>query len=160
MAISNSSAFDEGSKESRDMGISSSLQRPIKMVFIGAGSGFLYQLFKDALNLPGVDGEIALVDIDERRLDLAMRFCQKVNQVMGRNWKITGNTDRRKVLKGANYVVNTVEVSGMMTVKLDNDIPAKYGVSQSIGDTMGPGGLFKTLRTGPVLIEIMRDIEK
>jgi alpha-galactosidase len=160
VAISNSSAFNEDSKESRDMGIRASMQRPIKMVFIGAGSGFLYQLFKDALNIPGVGGEIALVDIDEYRLDLAIRFCKKVNEVMGRNWKVYGSTDRRKVMKGAHYVVNTVEVSGMLTVKLDNDIPAKYGVSQSIGDTMGPGGLFKTLRTGPVLIEIMRDIEK
>jgi alpha-galactosidase len=66
--------------------------------------------------------------------------------------------DRRKLLPGADYIINTIEVSGVHTVKLDNDIPAKYGVGQCIGDTMGPGGLFKALRTGPVWLAILRDV--
>ena len=160
MAVHNASAFDEGSKEAKDMGIRSTLKRPIKIVFLGAGSMFLYQLFKDAMHLPGVDGHIALVDIDEKRLDLAERFCHKVNLIMGHNWKITASPDRRKVLKGADYIINCIEVSGVHTVAFDNDIPMKYGVGQAIGDTMGPGGLFKALRTVPTLLAVLRDVEK
>jgi alpha-galactosidase len=160
MAVGNASAFDENSKEAMDMGIRSSIKRPIKVVFLGAGSMFLYQLFKDALNMPGVDGHMALVDIDEERLDLAVRFCHHTNKVMGRNWKISATTDRRKALKGADYIINCIEVSGVQTVAFDNDIPMKYGIGQAVGDTMGPGGLFKALRTVPVFLEELRDVEK
>jgi|GEM_PF-23884 len=145
----------------RNVGISSRLLRPIKVVFMGAGSGFLQALITDVMSIPGAEtGELALVDIDPVRLDLAEKICRKIADAMGRKWNITATSDRRKVLKGANYVINCIEVSGVDCVAHDNDIPLKYGVDQCIGDTIGPGGLFKALRTVPVFLDVLRDIEK
>ncbi len=128
---------------------------------MGAGSFFLQSLFTDVLNIPGADrGELALVDIDAKRLKLADQVCRKVLQVMNRKWKVTATTDRRRALKGADYIINCIEVSGVQCVELDNDIPAKYGIDQCIGDTIGPGGLFKALRTVPVFIEVLHDVER
>jgi alpha-galactosidase len=79
---------------------------------------------------------------------------------MGSKWKVSATTDRKKAFRNANYVINCIEVSGVQCVELDNDIPLKYGVDQCIGDTTGPGGLFKALRTVPVFLEVLKDIEK
>ena len=76
-----------------------------------------------------------------------------------KNWKVRSSTERRDVLAGADFVINQIEVHGLDTVKLEFEIPLKYGVKQCIGDTLGPGGLFKTLRTLPAWIDIVRDIE-
>jgi alpha-galactosidase len=143
------------------LGINEAVDRPIKVVFMGAGSFFLQSLFTDLLNIPGADrGELALVDIDAKRLKLAEQVCRKILQVMNCQWKVTASVDRCKVLKGADYIINCIEVSGTKCVELDNDIPSKYGVDQCIGDTIGPGGLFKALRTVPVFIEVLHDIER
>jgi len=143
-----------------ELGMYQAVQRPIKVVFLGAGSAFLQSLFVDILNIPGADeGEIALVDIDSQRLELAEGFCRKTCEVMGANWTVTAATDRREVLGGADYVINCIEVSGLKCVRFDCDIPAKYGVDQCIGDTIGPGGLFKALRTVPVFLDVLEDIE-
>ena len=75
-------------------------------------------------------------------------------------WTVSGATDRKKVLAGSDYIVNCIEVSGTACVRFDNDIPAKYGVDQCIGDTIGPGGLFKALRTIPVWLEVLKDAER
>ncbi|MCK4590358.1 MAG: alpha-glucosidase/alpha-galactosidase, partial [Candidatus Latescibacteria bacterium] len=79
---------------------------------------------------------------------------------VGKNWSVEVSTDRCKVLAGSDYVINTIEVSGLQTVRADNDIPLKYGVKQCIGDTIGPGGLFKGLRTIPAWVKILHDIER
>ena len=76
------------------------------------------------------------------------------------NWKVEASTDRTEVLAGSDYIVICVEVSGTACVRFDNDIPAKYGVDQCIGDTIGPGGLFKALRTVPVWLDILQDAER
>ncbi len=144
-----------------NLGISEVVGRPLKIVFLGAGSGFLQSLFPDVMNIPGADkGEMVLVDIDSERLSLAEKFCNKVVDKMGSKWKVSATTDRKKAFKNANYVINCIEVSGVQCVELDNDIPLKYGVDQCIGDTTGPGGLFKALRTVPVFLEVLKDIEK
>ena len=144
-----------------ELGITNSIDRPLKVVFLGAGSGFLQSLFPDVMNIPGAErGEMALVDIDETRLGLAHKFCQKVVEKMGSKWKVTASTDRKKVLRNADYVINCIEVSGVQCVQWDNDIPMKYGVDQCIGDTIGPGGLFKALRTVPVFLDMLKDVEK
>ncbi len=148
-------------QRSRQLGIQEQVTRPLKVVFMGAGSGFLQTLFTDILSIPGADkGELALVDVDTVRLELAEKLCVKLVETSGRKWKVTASTDRRKVLKGAHYVINCIEVSGVDCVAYDNDIPMKYGVDQCIGDTTGPGGLFKALRTVPVFLQVLRDIEK
>ncbi|MCD6334716.1 MAG: alpha-galactosidase [Candidatus Latescibacteria bacterium] len=132
-----------------------------RIAIIGAGSGFTRPLSTDILLIPELaSGSFVLVDIDAKRLELAHQFVEKVIELTGKNWSVEASTDRRKVLAGSDYVINTIEVSGLQTVQADNDIPLKYGVKQCIGDTIGPGGLFKGLRTIPAWVEILHDIER
>lgn len=133
-----------------------------KITLLGAGSGFTQNLFTDILNIEGLDrGTIGLVDIDKKRLDITVRVMERVLELMGkRHWKIQASTDRRKVLKGTDYLISTIEVSGVKCVRWDNDIPLKYGIDQCIGDTIGPGGVMKTLRTLPSFLEILEDAKR
>jgi len=138
------------------------MRRPIKLTMMGAGSGFTPTLVRDVLQIPGSQGgTIALVDIDTERLRTMHGLIQKVLDTSGHtNWKVESSTDRAQVLGGSDYVICCVEVSGTECVRFDNDIPAKYGISQCIGDTIGPGGLFKSLRTIPVWLDILQDVER
>jgi len=137
------------------------VMRPLKIVFLGAGSAFFQKLFTDLLSMNGADsGEMALVDIDAERLQLSAQIGGRLIEQMGKQWTLSATTDRRKVLAGADYIINCIEVSGTSVVQYDNDIPAKYGVSQCIGDTCGPGGLFKALRTVPVVLDVLKDVEE
>ncbi|KLU39383.1 MAG: glycoside hydrolase family 4 [Peptococcaceae bacterium 1109] len=132
----------------------------MKIAIIGAGSMFTRHLAVDILSIAGLDeGEFALVDIDPKRLELAHKLVEMVINRLGKNWKVRSSTERRDALAGADFVINQIEVHGLDTVKLEFEIPLKYGVKQCIGDTLGPGGLFKTLRTLPAWIDIVRDIE-
>ena len=137
-----------------------SVQRPIKITMLGAGSGFTPRLLNDILQIETADrGEIALVDIDETRLKLMYKVIGRVLENHGRaeGWSLTASTNRREVMADSDYLICCVEVSGTDCVKFDNDIPLKYGIDQCIGDTIGPGGLFKALRTVPVFLDILRD---
>ena len=133
----------------------------MKISIIGAGSMFTRHLTVDILTIEGLDqGVLALVDIDPKRLELAKKLVEMIIAKTGKNWQVIASTDRREVLADSDFVVNQIEVSGLETVRLDYEIPLKYGVKQCIGDTLGPGGLFKTLRTLPPWMEIVRDIEE
>jgi len=149
------------SQASEIKGLPGTFQRPIKLTFLGAGSFFVRRIAEDLMATPGtLGGEIALVDIDEERLQLSLRLLQKLSQAQSAaTWKITATSNRREALPGTDYIVNSIEVSGVECVRHDNDIPLKYGIDQCIGDTIGPGGLFKALRTVPVWVEILRDAE-
>jgi alpha-galactosidase len=138
------------------------VNRPLNVVFLGAGSGFYEKLLIDILNIPGAEsGTFGVVDIDTERLDYAERLGRKILEDAGKTgWSLTATTNRREVLPGADYIVNCIEVSGVECVRLDNDIPHKYGVDQCIGDTIGPGGLMKALRTVPVFLEVLEDIKE
>jgi len=132
-----------------------------KITILGGASAFTDKLARDFLAIDGLDqGIIALVDIDEPRLRLAEQSVQKIVQVSGKDWQVEASPERKDVLAGTDYLINTIEVSGLQTVRLDNDIPLKYGIDQCIGDTIGPGGLFKAMRTIPVWLEILRDAEQ
>lgn len=150
------------SKESERIGLPGEMHRPIKITMMGAGSGFTPTLVGDILQIPGEQGgTIALVDTDASRLGTMHQLIEKQLGVMGKsNWKVQASTDRTEVLPGTDYLINCIEVSGLEAVHFDNDIPARYGVDQCIGDTIGPGGLFKALRTVPVWLEILRDVER
>ncbi len=151
----------EHSKKADETGIKDRVSRPLKIVFLGAGSGFFRALFIDTLHIPGADkGEIALVDIDSERLELAQQLAQKIVEKMGVDWTVTATSDRTAALSGCDYVINCIEVSGTECVRFDNDIPARFGVDQCIGDTVGPGGLFKALRTVPTFLEVLKDIDE
>lgn len=136
--------------------------RHLKVVFLGAGSGFFGSLFRDILMVDGfTSGEMCFVDLDKKRLNIAERLGKEMAKRVGNSgWKLTKTTSRRKVLKDADYVINCIEVNGAPCVRHDNDIPLKYGVDQCIGDTTGPGGIMKALRTVPTWLEVLKDIDE
>ena len=133
-----------------------------KVTLVGAGSAvFARQLMTDILAIDGLDaGTFALVDIDVTRLDLARRIAERLVELTGKHWKVQASTDRTEVLKDSAYVINSIEVAGLKNVRHDYDIPMRYGVDQCIGDTIGPGGIFKALRTGPAWLEIVADVQR
>ena len=133
-----------------------------KVTFIGAGSAvFARQLITDILAIDGLeDGVFALVDVDPNRLDLAKRIAERLVELKGKRWKVQASTDRLDVLEGTDYVINSIEVAGLKNVRFDYDIPMRYGVDQCIGDTIGPGGIFKALRTGPAWLDIVSDVQR
>jgi alpha-galactosidase len=130
-----------------------------KITLLGAGSGFTRPLFTDMLAIQDLDeATIGLVDIDAKRLDVNVKLLRRLIEVTGRKgWTIDASTDRRKVLPGTSYLISTIEVSGTACVRFDNDIPLKYGIDQCIGDTIGPGGIMKALRTLPPFLQILAD---
>jgi alpha-galactosidase len=133
-----------------------------KVTLIGAGSAvFARQLMTDILAVDGLDGgTFALVDIDATRLRLAERIARRLVELTGKRWKVEASTERMDVLPGTDYVINSIEVAGLKNVRFDYDIPLRYGVDQCIGDTIGPGGIFKALRTGPAWLDIVADVQR
>jgi len=100
-----------------------------------------------------------LVDIDKEALDLTTAFAKKLIHQHKLETKIESTTDRRTALEEADYVIVSIRVGGLDATRLDVEIPAKYGVNQGIGDTIGPGGVFYALKHIPVLLDICHDIE-
>ena len=149
-------------KDAAARGLPGKLLRPVKITMLGAGSAFTPRLMNDILRIPGDQGgTIALVDIDRERLDTMVKLITRLTQQIGKpSWKVIGSADRRKVMADSDYIVNCIEVSGTACVRFDNDIPAKYGIDQCIGDTIGPGGLFKSMRTIPVFLKVLKDAEE
>lgn len=132
------------------------------VAILGAGSAmFAGQLMTDLLHSPGLpQGSFALVDIDSQRLELAHRLAERLIELSGRDWTVRASTDRTAVLAGCDHVISTIEVAGLRNVEHDYQIPLQYGVDQCIGDTLGPGGIFKALRTLPAWLEILADVER
>jgi alpha-galactosidase len=133
-----------------------------KVTLIGAGSAvFARQIITDILAIDGLDeGQFALVDIDAARLELARQIAERIVGLTGKRWSVVASTERRELLPGSDFIVNSIEVAGLANVRHDYDIPLKYGIDQCIGDTIGPGGIFKALRTGPAWLAILRDAER
>ena len=133
-----------------------------KVTFVGAGSAvFARQLMTDLLAVDGLEhGTFALVDIDPGRLELARRIAERLVELSGKRWSVVASTDRLSVLAGTDYVINSIEVAGLEHVRADYDIPKRYGIDQCIGDTIGPGGIFKALRTGPAWLDIVADVQR
>jgi len=133
-----------------------------KIIFIGAGSlAFFQKLIIDILSFPALkDSEFELVDIDPKRLGYAKRIAERIIREGNFPAKVHATTEREEVLGGADYVIIAILVGGIEVISKDINIPLKYGVDQCIGDTLGPGGVFRALRTIPVIIDICRDVEK
>ncbi|QFP75708.1 alpha-glucosidase/alpha-galactosidase [Deinococcus sp. AJ005] len=133
-----------------------------KIAIIGAGSAvFAQQMITDVLSIDGLEaGEFGLIDIDPLRLAQAHELAELTVARSGKPFTVTSSTDRLTTLPGTDFVINTIEVSGLGNVRHDYDIPMKYGVDQCIGDTTGPGGVMKFLRTAPAWLDILRDIER
>jgi len=144
------------------LGLAGEMRGPLKITMLGAGSGFTARLVGDTVQIAGNDrGEICLVDVDRKRLATMHKFINALLEHLGKTgWTVTSSTKRREVMKDSDYIVNCIEVSGAECVRFDNDIPLEYGIDQCIGDTIGPGGLFKSLRTIPVFLDMLKDAEE
>lgn len=132
-----------------------------KITLIGAGSVvFAKNLMGDILSFPELaESEIALMDIDPERLRIAEILGHKVAQAVGAHPTITATEDRRAALDGADFVINMIQVGGFPSTRVDFDLPKKYGLRQTISDTLGIGGIFRALRTIPVMLAMCRDME-
>jgi len=133
-----------------------------KITFIGAGSwGFTRRLARDILTFPLLqDATLTLMDIDAERLDFAYRAVQRIIELGNYPAKLEATMDRVEALKGADVVLVTILVGGVDVWRHDIEIPAQYGVDINIGDTRGPAGIFRALRTIPVMLDIARDMER
>ena len=136
-----------------------------KIVLIGAGSGFGSRLSVDILSFPELQGStLCLVDINQESAEGVARFVQRVVDHHKLPANVEWTTDRREALEGADFVVIAIAVGGPayngVPYYHEVAIPAKHGVSQSVADTLGPGGIFRTLRTAPEMLAICRDMEE
>ncbi|ADB63434.1 glycoside hydrolase family 4 (plasmid) [Haloterrigena turkmenica DSM 5511] len=133
-----------------------------KVAFIGAGSMvFAKNLVGDILSFEALkDSTIALMDIDEHRLAQTTEVAEQIVENSQIDATIESTTDRREALDGADYVLNMINVGGTEPFENEIRIPEEYGVKQSIGDTLGPGGIFRGLRTIPTMLDIARDMEE
>jgi alpha-galactosidase len=133
----------------------------IKVTFIGAGSvEFTRNVATDLCSYREFHGNLhfALYDISAERLAHAERLVSRISAQTGAAATVTATRDRRAALAGASYVINEVQVGGYDATRADFDIPARYGVRQTIGDTLGIGGIFRGLRTIPVVVGLARDM--
>ena len=134
-----------------------------KIAFIGAGSlGFTRGLVRDLLTFDAFkDATLALMDIDEERLAFSKTAIENIIAAgKYKNAKVVATTDRAKALKGADGVVITILQGGPKVFRTDIEIPKKYNVDINVGDTRGPSGIFRTLRTLPVMLDICKDIRR
>src|SRR6266566_4665912 len=134
----------------------------IKVAFIGAGSVvFSKNLTGDILSYPEFkNATLAYMDIDRERLDVAAGLARKVARTLDANPSIQATLDRREALRGADFVINMVQIGGYDATRIDFEIPRKHGLNFTIADTTGPGGLFRALRTYPMLVGLCRDMEE
>ena len=134
-----------------------------KVALIGAGSvEFTRNVVVDLCGFPELHGELelSLHDIDVERLGHAEALVRRINEQAGAGARVSSDIDRLTAVEGADYVINEIQVGGYAATRADFDIPARYGVRQTISDTIGIGGIFRGLRTIPVLIGIGEDLAK
>ncbi len=134
-----------------------------KIAFVGAGSTvFAKNLLGDILSFPELAGaDIRLFDINEERLAVTGQVAQRVAQAVGAHPSVTTTTDRERALDGADFVLNMIQVGGYKPATVtDFEVPKRYGLRQTIADTLGIGGIMRALRTVPVLLDMSRDMER
>jgi len=132
-----------------------------KVAFIGAGSVvFASRLLGDIFSHPELaDSTICLMDINAERLELIDKLARLIVSKYAPKAKVESKLDRGQALKDADYVIIMIQVGGLEAFEKDIYIPLRYGVNQEVGDTLGPGGVFRGLRTIPVLVDICHDME-
>ncbi len=133
-----------------------------KITFIGAGSlGFTRGLVRDILTFPALaDSTLSLMDIDPERLEFAETAVRRIVKAGNYPAKVEATLDRRQALDGADAVLCTILAAPTSVWRHDIEIPKKYGVDINVGDTRGPAGVFRALRTIPVMVSICRDMEE
>ncbi len=132
----------------------------IKVAMIGAGSVvFSRNLTGDILGYPEFKhATFSYMDVDADRLAVGAQLCRKIGTALGATPTIEATTDRRTALAGADFVINMVQIGGFDATLVDFEIPRKYGLNFTIADTTGPGGLFRALRTFPMLAGLCQDM--
>ncbi|UOQ94503.1 alpha-glucosidase/alpha-galactosidase [Halobacillus shinanisalinarum] len=134
-----------------------------KITFLGAGSTiFAKNVLGDCMLTPSIqEFEFALYDIDHQRLKDSENMLNNLKKSLGSNVTVKAYTDRKEALREAKYVINAIQVGGYKpSTVIDFDIPKKYGLRQTIGDTIGVGGIFRTLRTIPVMLDFAKDMKE
>lgn len=134
-----------------------------KITFIGAGSvAFAKNVLGDCMLVPSLQSfEFALFDIDAERLKDAERMLAHLIGKLGSRCSVKAYSDRKEALRGAKYMINTIQVGGYDPCTItDFEVPNRYGLRQTIADTVGIGGIFRNLRTIPVMLDIARDVRE
>jgi len=134
----------------------------VKIAMIGAGSVvFCKTLLSDMMATPALAGaEYALMSPTESKLRRMEAFARRMLKENGIAGSVHATTNRQDAIRDADFVIVMIQVGGVEAFKIDYEIPLKYGVDQCIGDSLGPGGVFRGLRSVPVLIDIAHDMEK
>jgi alpha-galactosidase len=136
----------------------------VKVALVDAGSVvFARTLIGDLLSFPELaDGAtVALMDIDEERLRVAELTARRIAETLGTNTTVEATLDRREALTGADYVQTMIQVGGYRPATVtDFEVPKRFGLRQTIGDTVGIGGIMRGLRTVPVLLDLCREMEE
>ena len=134
----------------------------VKVAMIGAGSVvFCKTLLSDMMATPALAGaEYALMNRTEPKLRRMEAFAERMLRDNDVSATISATLDRREAIQDADFVVVMIQVGGVEAFGIDYEIPRKYGISQCIGDSLGPGGVFRGLRTVPVLVDIARDMDE
>ncbi len=132
------------------------------IVFLGAGSVvFTRQLATDLLRFPDLPTlTLVLHDVDAERLEVARGTVENIAAQLGKAVEIRASLDRSEALAGADFVINMIQVGGIAATRVDLELPARRGLRQTIGDTTGVGGVFRALRTFPVLSGIAADMRE
>ena len=134
-----------------------------KITFLGAGSTvFAKNVLGDVMRTPALQGfEIALFDIDHERLADSESMLLNLKKTSGSTCNVIAYKDRKEALRGAKYVINAIQVGGYDPCTItDFEVPKKYGLRQTIADTIGIGGIFRNLRTIPVVMDFAADIRE
>ena len=134
-----------------------------KLTIIGAGSvEFTRNILADLCSFDDLHGtlQIALHDIDEERLTYARRAAEQIVGRTGAGYEVTAHADRGPAFDGADYLINEIQVGGYRATLTDFEIPKKYGVKQTIADTLGIGGIFRGLRTIPVMVSMAEEMAR
>ena len=134
-----------------------------KIALIGAGSTvFMKNLLGDLLQVEKLrNAHIALMDIDPHRLETSQLVAGKIAEAVGASPTFEATTDRRRALDGADYVITMIQVAGYKPGTVtDFEVPKRHGLRQTIGDTLGIGGIMRGLRTAPVLVDIAKDMRE
>src|SRR6185437_2731570 len=114
----------------------------------------------DVLSFPALqDCTISLMDIDPGRLALARDLVEAMVAQRGLGARVEATLDRAEAVRGARFVIVTIQVGGLDAYASDIEIPSRFGVGQCVGDTLGPGGIFRGLRTIPILLDLCREME-
>jgi alpha-galactosidase len=132
-----------------------------KIVFIGAGSmAFGLSMFQDVFSSTELKGStLTLVDVNPDNLERMTCLARIMNEASQAGLLIESTTDRREALVGAGFVINSIAIDRNRLWKLDFEVPKKYGIRHTLGENGGPGGLFFTMRTIPLILDILRDME-